>query len=77
MFIFIFRDAKRGRRMAAHLCRFTDMHPVAVLVSADLPESTILSETTDRRVHGSRSIREPRSSTRIASVRDSYAHSTE
>lgn len=63
--------------MAAHLRRFSDMHPAAILVALDLSESTVLREEEDRCVHGGHSLREFGSPTRIAVLRHSYAHSAD
>lgn len=61
--------------MAAHLCRFSDMHPAVILVASDLSEPAILGETEDRRIHGSHSLAEFGSPAWIAAVRHSYSHS--
>lgn len=63
--------------MAAHLRRFTDMHPAAILVASDLSEPAIFDEKEDRRVHGGRSLRESGAPAWTPVLRDPYSHPTE
>lgn len=63
--------------MVAHLRRFTNMYPVAVVVAADLSEPAIFREEEDRRVHGGHSLPEPRAPARTPFLRHPHAHSAE
>lgn len=62
--------------MAADLRRFTDMHPLAIMVTVDLSEPAIIRETKNRCIHGGHSLRESRSPAWTPSVRDPDTDST-
>lgn len=60
--------------MAGHVRRFADMHPAAVMVPVDLPESITLGETEDRRADGRDPFPEPRSPVGTAALRNSHVN---
>lgn len=63
--------------MAAHLRRFTDMHPPVILVPSHLSEPAVLGEEKDRRVHGGHPVPEPGPPARPALLRHTDSHSAE
>lgn len=59
--------------MAGHVRRFADMHPAAVMVSIDLPESILVRETEDRRAHSRDSLSKSHAPIGVAALRDSHS----
>jgi len=62
--------------MAGHVRRFANMHPAAVMVPTDLPESIVFCEKKDRRADSRDSLSKSHASIRVAAVRDSYFDSS-
>lgn len=58
--------------MAGHVRRFADMHPAAVVVSVDLSKSIIVRKEEDRCADSRYPFSKPRTSIRVAALRDSH-----
>lgn len=63
--------------MAAHLRRFTDMHPAVIMVPSHLSEPAVLGEEEDRRVHGGHPLAEFGPPARPALLRHTHPHPAE
>lgn len=62
--------------MVAHVRRFANLHPTSLLVTAHIPEPTIICKKKNRHSNSGNSFRKSRPSTRIITVRNSHTNST-
>jgi len=60
--------------MVGYVRRLANMHPAAVMVPIDLPESILIHEKKNRRADSRDSFSKSHASIRVTAVRDSYVN---